>query len=139
MTDKQLKMQEAIMIAIHGSIEEAREKEYKIVWCMWFDWDWLRRYYWKWFNWYTDNGDYSIFWPKEEKIIWLPPTLSRVLISLGEHYELVPWGLDDMVISNRKTKDNICDWKLLNEDWSDATLFDQSEDTQDAIYNLLCW
>jgi hypothetical protein len=27
MTDKQLKTQEAIMIAIHGSIKEAREKE----------------------------------------------------------------------------------------------------------------
>lgn len=33
----------------------------------------------------------------------------------------------------------LCEWRLLNEDWSDATLFDQSEETQDAIYNLLCW
>lgn len=33
----------------------------------------------------------------------------------------------------------LCERRLLNEDWSDATLFDQSEETQDAIFNLLCW
>jgi hypothetical protein len=32
----------------------------------------------------------------------------------------------------------VCDRTLLNDDGTDATLFDQTEETQDAIQGILC-
>lgn len=35
--------------------------------------------------------------------------------------------------------DNSIPWKLVNDDWTDATLMDQNEATIVKLYNLLCW
>lgn len=138
MTDKQLKIQEAIMIAIHGSIKEAREKEKDVTWCLK-----IARKLSRFANSFDKQDEVVVvnnYYYTKWKIIWLPPTFSRVLAAL---YGIAFWydRLTDAIywINERYEKYTICDWKLLNEDWSDTNLFDQSEETQDAIYNLLCW
>lgn len=137
MTDKQLKIQEAIMIAIHGSLAQAKRNERSIVWCLYRckrDKEILRRHWNEAYWWWVCNRDNYV-------IIWLPPTLSRVAAALSNTwcwYSISDWSIMTTDWWWR-TREYVCDWELLNEDWSDATLFDQSEETQDAIYNLLCW
>ena len=87
-----------------------------------FDWDMISKSSWDWY----EN-------------IWHPVSLSRVLSALGIHYgfyqsewysiiyhlecQLIPWEY----ISR----------KLLKEDWSDAHLQDQSDETIQALHGLL--
>jgi len=164
MTDKQLKMQEAIMIAIHGNIEEAREKENK-KWALTSSWFTLLDkdlIFVKWlYNWNYDDYDDKIKhisclsyplrddnWNMvmdenweiksvDEDIIWLPPTLSRVLTAIGDNYAYMHWSIQFM--TDYRVNKYLCTRELLNEGWGDATLFDQSEETQNTIYKLLCW
>lgn len=146
MTDKQLKIQEAIMIAIHWDLEKARKIELLLKWskCFLNTYNEYATFIW-WRKMITDCDKQLIrvFDPDlyNYTIIWLPPTLSRVLTTLGDDFE-------SCFIVNHKdyknwqwinifSEDHAIHWKLLNEDWSDSTLFDQSEKTQDAVYNLL--
>lgn len=63
-------------------------------------------------------------------------SLARVLTALGDEYCMLHyWSIWNKTNAYRK----VCDWKLLNSDWTDATLFDQSEETQKAIALLLGW
>ena len=71
-----------------------------------------------------------------EYIIGLPPTLARVLNALGWDY----WYDNDRgSILNHQEDKLMCVRELLNEDWTDATLRDQSEETQESIALLLGW
>lgn len=78
--------------------------------------------------------------------IWLPPTLSRVLTALWEDY----WYnnhksmiyetseiIQDLESNNFDISINkICKRKLLKDDKTEATLFDQDEETQKTIAKL---
>lgn len=176
MTDKQLKMQEAIMIAIHWDLEKSRKKE-NMKWALTSSWFTMLEkdliFVKWWYNWedYDDDEIEHISYLSypltddnwnmvmdenwkiksvDEEIIWLPPTLSRVLTAINKQrrnyyyhpkwYIYVEQDLDEYTNSKFgiiSTAMELCEWRLLNEDWSDATLFDQSEATQDIIYNLL--
>jgi len=162
LTPIQLYCQEKLILASHPwlSLEETKKKEFRFYpWCKA-----VRRK-----NWYTtvlctvistrydmmsayihpyNRRDYSpikISVKDIEQIIWLPPTLPRVLNALGSRYKYaVGWIYHiltrDEDISWRSNVSNIiCNRKLLNSDWTDATLRDQSEDTQRSIALLLWW
>lgn len=139
MTDKQLKMQEAILLAVHPwcTIKQAVEKETSILWCLAIDDGILWHYCWKWFWRWTGEKWYFNAW-FFDKIIGLPPTLERTLVALGDGY-WYDWGICYM--------DEYADWdeyqreiprKLLNDNWTPCDLFSQSEETQDTIYSILC-
>lgn len=75
---------------------------------------------------------------------WFPISLSRVLTALWECF-YYDWNIyieefDTPLLSNASflTKKRICDRKLLNEDWTDCNLFQQSQDTITAI-GVLLW
>lgn len=145
LNQSQIKIQEAIVLRLYEgcTIEQARGKEVLLNWCVVYNWQelveskWLASKSW-------DNYHYVI-WPwyastcKNSDIIWLPPTLPRVLSALGDRYLYGGWSIntyrDPKMKSSRDTV--ICYRKLLNDDKSDATLRDQSEDTQKAIWKLL--
>jgi len=81
---------------------------------------------------------------RETSIIWLPPTLSRVLTALGENYIYSynkKIALVEMYIDSEWEdpigESEICDRKLLNDDWTDSTLRDQSQETKNKIEEIL--
>jgi len=85
--------------------------------------------------------------PTELKIIWHPVSLSRVLSALGDKIvddwwwwrALAFWdeAIYDTSHSWLNWDDKVCDRKLLKEDWSDAYLQDQSDETIQALHGLL--
>ena len=158
LTEKQLKVQEAILLRLHPgkSLEEARRQE-PILWCIlsivesfWpihgtiIDYEeslHLIEYTIKWDDWAIEKAmNLNKF-----NIIWLPPPLSRVLQALGEDYVFIQWWIYKInslasclaVWSVRYLEEEKVHRKLLNDDGSDATLRDQSQETQDAIDKLL--
>jgi len=70
------------------------------------------------------------------KIIGLPPTLSRVLHAFSK--KDIRFSVSDNFINIYEIGYGV-DWKFLNEDGTDATYFDQSEQTKKAIAMLLGW
>lgn len=151
-------IQDKILLAVHPwcTLNIAKKKDLKF-WCLV---KWGGVYLCKWqqmpnevlqieqdheshYNWYqpfpvprvtTDN-----YRDQPEYIIWLPPTLSRVLTALWENRIYSRWNICYIWrdwLTTYFTK--ICKRKLLNEDGTDATLFDQSEETQKAIA-ILFW
>lgn len=70
----------------------------------------------------------NIFW-------WV--SLSRVLSALGDEYpcsyQVDMWYID--ILDEKLSK---IPRKLLTEDWSDATLDDQSPETIKAIWEIVC-
>ena len=140
------------------SLEEAKKKDLEAKWCIselfTNDWDSVCEYLtdskfsylpiWTW--------PYKNHWPLHKKIVedyikkeqreiaGIPPTLARVLNALWDEYffdniilKKTDWDEDWQIIDT----DRICERKLLNEDWTDATLRDQSEETQEKIYSLM--
>lgn len=82
--------------------------------------------------------------PRLVNIFWLPPTLSRVLNGLGDKYYYHPYykyiyrecDIDTIIKwknSIISTASEVCERYLLNEDWSDKTLFEQPEHIITAI------
>ena len=63
-------------------------------------------------------------------VFWLPPCLARVLNGLWQNYFYRSWRLWYRI---DRDSHHYCNWKLLNPDWSPATLFDQSDETINAI------
>lgn len=109
-------IQDRILEAVHWcTLEEAREREYKCVW--WLIINVKKKIKWR--------------WVKSDRIVTVnPPTLIRTLTALGDYYWLFDWR----IIGQTK---EICVRKLLNEDKSEASLFDQTPETQLAIWVLL--
>lgn len=155
MTDKQLKMQEAILLAVHPwcTIEQAREKEL-VEWCMvdvkWWLWEkeWISKVI------EYEREQCKIVWCKTRLTTWihfsiigLPPTLERTLVALGDVFW--KWHriirLENKIVcihrerlmQNRNFED-LCDRKLINSDWTPCDLFQQDISTQDTIYSILC-
>ena len=130
LTKQQLEMQEAILLAVHKwctleyaySIEcDHNDDWYRVVWHVkcWRDTIEEREYC-------SSNG-HNI----------RPSTLSRVLTALGD--EFIYWHNKIRVRSIDEFSFMVfCDRKLLNEDWSDCNLLQQSQETQDIIYSLIC-
>lgn len=158
LTEKQLAVQEKILLAVHEwrTIEEAKDKEfYSMPWCKV-----VRRK-----NLYTTvlctvvrpryNMLYSYILPYNssnyspiriakkdiEYIIWLPPTLPRVLNALWDYYLdlLNNWKNISRVYVTIEEEDRreYFDRKLLNSDWSDCCIWEQSEETQNKVAELL--
>lgn len=139
-------IQEKILLSIYPwcSIEEAKKKESKIPWCkviikphhyevevIGFDRDTLE---------YIDDERDRFKEHHIIEILGLPPTLSRVLYCFGiEFYFWNGIRHAEKISNNYENRTYICDRKLLNSEWTDATLFDQSEETQKVIALLLGW
>ena len=114
LTEKQLATQEAIIKRLYPwvSIDEANEKELELCRGLVYN--------------------ITILYSTMQH---MPPTLSRVLTALWDYcyinlsiYSAYLWA----------TPEHFCKRKLLNEDMTDCNLRQQSQETQDAIYNILC-
>ena len=142
MTTKQLEIQEAIILACHPwlSLEEAKQKE------LWFscmiksNYSWIKNIQQVIDTSIDDFTVYTSLYPNWfdssyiVDIIWLPPEISRVLVALW-NYSYYEWWICEDTADWLIRK---CDRKLLNENWTSATLRDQSEATQDILYNIIC-
>ena len=96
---------------------------------------------------FTSSGTFKKIYREEniDKIIWHPVSLARVLNALGDtywydwhrwwivHYELWHNSLD-----YTQSFDYWIWRNLRNEDWSDCMLDSQSEETIEALYNIIC-
>lgn len=90
----------------------------------------------------TEVYDWTIWNNYIRAIIWHPITLARVLSVLDTsrknwHIETHQYKDWSFLIFTDKSNMPVCGRKLLNENWSDATLDDQSDETIQAIYNIL--
>lgn len=166
-------IQDKILLAVHPdcTIEQARERELKIEWCMlsitytgsytWeggqdCDGEEISEILYMGRKWETVEDDYYITsdrkeWYDEEtethmKIIGLPPTLERTLAALGEvfgRWHHIIWLENKLVkihrerIMQQRNFENLCDRKLLNENWQPCDLFQQDESTQKSIAFIL--
>lgn len=158
LSPRQLFCQDKILLSLYPwlSIQEARAREF---------WEWCKIIWRK--NWYTtvistvisarydriftyiapyNRRDYSpirIQNKQIEQIIWLPPTLPRVLIVLWKGYfyydgNIMYTDYADSCSDRVEWTERICFWDLINPYRTEATLRDQSEETQTAIA-LLLW
>lgn len=151
-------IQDRIIQKIHWVwLEEAKIKEL-INWCLLTNWhsdDTLYMFtYMEWHAWKefaifhrAPEDPQEIYWSKYE-IIWLPPTLDRVLYVLWSRYiyhhvyryiykeydldTYTDWK-DAIILKTRE----YCERKLLNDDWTSATLRDQSVSTKEKIYQII--
>jgi hypothetical protein len=140
MTTQDLELQDAILLSIHWTedIEEAREKELSVgCLCEIDDWDNIFLYRMcRWDEW--DKG-------RINTIIGKPPTLSRTLSILNQA-SVNDWGRWREYfrmygyIAKSNWWDFITDIKrqLLDDQGNDMNLRDQSQETKDAIYSLIC-
>lgn len=84
--------------------------------------------------------DFFADWTSEDW--YYPISLSRVLSVLDTsrknwHIETHQYKDWSFLIFTEKSNMPVCGRKLLNENWSDAILDDQSDETIQAIYNIL--
>ena len=149
-------IQDRIIQKIHWVwLHESRKKEYLTRWCLvsitevFWPVTWIRvsndtilRYDW-------EKWEEEVFTKDETfRIIWLPPTLARVLYVLWSRYiyhhvyryiykeydldTYTDWK-DAIILKARE----YCERKLLNDDWTSATLRDQSVSTKEKIYQII--
>jgi len=159
LTPQDLAVQEKILLAVHKwcTIEEAKYKESKLERCVlkFSKWDgsgMQEGYYsiasltyqmtdihqWCYSLFYVRSSHREIFKIHTNywyKIVWLPPTLSRVLIALGDSFWY--WRSWYIVEFWKISHHSRCWRKLLNDDWTDATLRDQSQETKEKVAELL--
>lgn len=109
MTPKQIQLQKAIMMAC----DSTRKKPMTLQ-----------------LNWDTYEIDSNwVIHPMQQL------SLSRVLTALGSDYL---WCWYWIEVRFWYELDFVCERKLLKNDWSDATLFDQSQETQDILFDIIC-
>lgn len=137
---QQLATQEQILLRINPwlTIHEAKQKDIQY-WCTVIAKKWCP--YDK--EWNSARLPDLLFWdhnidPDHFFVVWLAPTLSRVLKSLWHRY--LYYG--KTIFEKKRDEDGryeeqVCLRKLLNDDGTDATLRDQSQHTQDVIGELL--
>lgn len=156
MTEKQKKLQESIMLACHTwlSLDEAKRKDWdiEIYKCSHCDWTGKSKSI-TWWCFFCcipyAFRDHNL--PKTKpwecvRIIKKQPTLPRVLTALDNKNKYKDtWyiyrGVNQEICYVEDFGDDIttiCKRKLLNNDWSDATLFDQSQETQDVLFDIIC-
>ena len=70
-------------------------------------------------------------------LIWHPVSLPRVLSALGDEHYYDHWEILCWETEKRWEAFDVCPRKLLKEDWSDAYLQDQSDETIQALHSLL--
>lgn len=144
LNNKQLATQEAILKRLYPwvSMEEILGKEYILDNCILYSDSFYHIHqYWKnvimkQTEWCIfTKWSYNIYHSKQiiKSIIGLPPTLSRVLTAFGKDFWYNYWVIDNMYDGSFR-----CERKLLNEDMTECNLRQQSQETQDAIYNILC-
>lgn len=103
------------------------EKVHEVIWNVEFK-DWVCRRLQPWANY---------------KVIWHPVSLSRVLSKLDDCYIYYKWYITTSRYSSIEENsqdlvlEEVCPRKLLKEDWSDAYLQDQSDETIQALHPLL--
>lgn len=147
-SDNCLKMQNAIICAVHKTddIEEARRKELQFGCLVLFDGS-MRNYTSRSKNYFwlqsLDNSIFSDMLITECTIIWLPPTLDRVLVALWDKYAYFSFYSTIVEVIEYDTNRRQSSWcsisrKLLNEDGTPCNLFDQDQSVQDALHPLLC-
>jgi hypothetical protein len=145
-------IQDRILEAVHPwlSIDEAQIEARYTKWCLYsYEWWVLEYLFTKVPNEYecfpvfynkrkdrTENWDGDYDYP----IIWLPPTLSRVLTTLWDEFYCWNWIWHAEKISNNyENRKYVCQRKLLKDSWEDCNLFDQSQETITTIWFLLGW
>lgn len=139
-------IQEKLVLAAHPwlSTRECKNIEREIQWCIacefWKIWDDRKMYFIK------ERTQWSEIWWNNRRwlnlnffdyIIWLPPTLSRVLNGLGNWFIYYDKMLKERQIDDDMRFEQKCMRKLINEDWSDCTLFEQSEQTIKMIAEIM--
>ena len=145
LTEKQLTTQEAILKRLYPwvSMEEILGKEYILDNCILYSDSFYHIHqYWKnvimkQTEWCIfTKWSYNIYHSKQiiKSIIGLPPTLSRVLTALWD-YCYLDWSIFELIT---RDTEYICKRKPLNEDMTECNLRQQSQKTQDVIYNILC-
>lgn len=144
-------LQEIIIQKIHWVwLEEAKQKEL-INWCLltnWYSDDTL--YMFTYMEWHAGKefaifhrapeDPQQIYWnQKKYEIIWLPPSLDRVLYCLWSVSAKNYLTSYEMSWRCKITTeyDEEFERKLLNDDWTSATLRDQSIETKEIIYQLI--
>jgi len=152
LTPQQIEMQEAILLKIYEwcTLEDAIKKEYESIWQK-FNWLYIcSRTRNAWNYWTMSQDDFTEASYDDELLfdnIFI--SLQKILTTLNfswynPSYWYLQWWIYEI---NERTNDNettfkiwdyVCDRKLLNDNWTDATLRDQSKETQDIIYNMLC-
>ena len=153
MKTQDLELQDAILLSIHWTedIEEARQKE------LWFWCSAVLLLPTDWCNWvHTEihtitshslnvfNGKHCtnyrdlITWIEYtiKTIIGKPPTLARVLKALWDDYSYAYNSLVSNLFQEETRK--VCERQLLDDQGNDMSLRDQSQETKDAIYSLIC-
>jgi len=152
LTPQQIEMQEAILLKIYEwcTLEDAIKKEYESIWQK-FNWLYIcsrTRNAW---NYWTMSQDDFTEASYDDELLFdnISFSLQKILTTLNfswynPSYWYLQWWIYEI---NERTNDNettfkiwdyVCDRKLLNDNWTDATLRDQSKETQDIIYNMLC-
>jgi len=100
-------------------------------------------------HWSVINNMKKVYWLDGSKlttennesvvIIWHPVSLARVLNALDYKYKLIPLHNNGEYSYYIDTgAENSIKRKLTSEDWSDAMLQDQEEETIEALYNIIC-
>lgn len=121
LNDKQLATQEAILKRLYPwvSMDEANEKELELCRGLVYN--------------------ITILYSTMQH---MPPTLSRVIKALNspQNWHIETHLYKDWICSifTDRSNNELCKRKLLNEDMTECSLRDQSIETQDIIYNILC-
>jgi hypothetical protein len=130
---------------IHWDYKKWLQKEKKIFWCRWIKIKW-KEYIYKshpiinvWgceYNPTKQNygGDIRIH------IIWLPINLSRLLSALINLYKDNSdfWFIEKVIVRRQWLYfKKVCNWKLIKENWQEAILEDQEEETINVLFDLL--
>lgn len=133
----QLFCQEKLILASHPwlSLEEAKKKESKKRWCLLIFGTVIM-------DWFIVDNDGEVLYNVEiedNEIIWLPPSLPRVLNTLKWVwiFAYIWWCIE--IYREEWYWNTVYPRKLLNEDWTSCDLRQQSEETQNAIALLLGW
>lgn len=142
LTNKDIEVQNAIICAVHNTddIEEARKNERKMKWCIVLFGNMIWEIYAEW----EIITDWEIWLISENQlnkldIIWLPPTLDRVLVALNNAWRWICYKDWDLYTTDGwwREREYIGERKLLNPDWTPCNLREQSEETKNALYSLI--
>ncbi len=141
LTTQQLELQEAILKRLYPwvSIEEIRKKEnrddaYIKVWIFNSKSKTIRNEYFKVYE--IERNLVS-----RDGIIWLPPTLPRILTALWDEYFYSCWCIEIYVWADTWDKRYPLHYikrQLLNEDMTDRNLREQDQETQDILHSIFC-
>lgn len=139
MTTRKLFKRRVIELIHWLPYEEAIKKEEQIEkkWCQEFSnicWE-------KWSDWrYVCECCRRFWWQQRVEYKMRSITIWRVMKAILNHYKYetnVLYSLIDWRLFWWDDNEDICNWKLTNEDWRECTDDDQTDETIEKLYNLI--